>query len=57
MEEKERIRKLYFEKRRSTRKIVGELRHSRKTVRRTLDDPYPPVHGRKTPPPRGLLDY
>ena len=42
VEEKEEIRKLYFRKRWSIRKIAREPHHSRRTVRRVLNDPYPP---------------
>ncbi len=55
VEEKEEIRKLYFRKRWSMRRVTRELHHSRKTVRRALDDPYPPVYRRKTPPPERVL--
>lgn len=55
VEEKEKIRKLYFRKRWSIRKIATELHHSRKTVRRALNDAYPPVYRRKAPPPQRVL--
>ena len=55
VEEKEEIRKLYFRKRWSIRKIARELHHSRKTVRRALNDPYSPVYRRKAPPPERVL--
>lgn len=49
MEEKEEITKLYFRKRWSIKKIARERHHSRKTVRRAPNDPYPPVYRTKAP--------
>lgn len=56
VEEKEKIRKLYFRNRWSIRKISRELRHSRKTVRRALNDAGPPVYKRKAPPSEPVLE-
>lgn len=55
VEEKEEIRKLYFRRRWSIRKIARECHHSRKTVRRALNDAYPPVYRRKASPPERVL--
>ena len=55
VEEKEEIRKLYFRRRWSIRKIARELHHSRKTVRRALNDAGPPVYRRKVPAPERVL--
>lgn len=55
VDEKERIRKEYFRKRKSIREIAREFQHARKTVKKALMDPYPPVYKRKTPPPEPVL--
>ncbi|TET07386.1 hypothetical protein E3J84_07485 [Candidatus Aerophobetes bacterium] len=55
MDEKKRIRKEYFRKRKSIREIAREFHHARKTVKKTLMDPYPPVYKRKTPPAEPVL--
>ena len=55
VEEKEEIRKLYFRKRWSIRKITKEPRHSRKMVRWVLNDLYPPMSRRKAPFPERML--
>ena len=49
MELKEIIRKEYFLKRKSIRQIARELRHSRKTIRKAIQDPGVPVYTRKKP--------
>ena len=55
VDEKERIRKEYFRKRKSIREIAREFQHARKTVKKALMDPYPPVYKRKTLPPEPVL--
>lgn len=55
VDEKGRIRKEYFRKRKSIREIARELHHARKTVKKALMDPYPPVYKRKTPSPQPVL--
>lgn len=41
----------YFPKRKSIREIAREFHHVRKTVKKALIVPYPPVYKRKAPPP------
>lgn len=55
VEGKEEMRKLYFRRRWSIRKIARELHCSRKTVRRALNDSGPPVYRRKVPPLQRVL--
>lgn len=49
VDEKERIRNAYFIQDRSIREIARDMRHSRKTVRKALSDPSPPVYVRTEP--------
>ncbi len=49
VELKEIIRKEYFLKRKFIRQIASQLHHTRKTVRKALNDPGVPVHTRKKP--------
>ena len=56
VDEKERIRNAYFIQDRSIREIAKSMRHSRKTVRKALSDPLPPVYTRVAPAPCPVLD-
>lgn len=49
VDEKERIRNAYYVQEKSIREIAREMRHSRKTVRKALSDPSPPVYTRVAP--------
>jgi transposase len=51
VDEKETIRRLHFIKRHSIRQIAGELNHSRKTVRKAIDDGAVPKYQRRKPKP------
>jgi len=55
VEDKEEIRRLYFWRRWSIRKIARELGHSRKTVRKALNDASPPVYKRRTSCPERVI--
>jgi transposase len=55
VELKELIRKEYFLKRKSIRQIARELHHSRKTVRKAIQDPGVPVYTRKKPPEKQAI--
>lgn len=49
VDEREKIRKAYYVEKKSMRQIAREMHHSRKTVRRALDAPFPPVYRRTKP--------
>lgn len=53
--EKEEMRKLYYRKHWSIRKIARELHCSRKTVRRALSNSDPPKYRRRVPPPEPVI--
>jgi len=55
VEDKEEMRKLYFRRRWSIRRIARELHCSRKTVRRALSDSGPPKYKRRVPPPEQVI--
>ena len=55
VEDKEEMRKLYFRRHWSIRKIARELHRSRKTVRKTISDSGPPVYKRRVPPPEPVI--
>lgn len=55
VEDKEEIRRLYFWRRWSIRKIARELGHSRKTVRKALNDASCPVYKRRTYSPQRVI--
>ncbi|MBE0479003.1 IS21 family transposase [Candidatus Aerophobetes bacterium] len=55
VEDKEQMRKLYFRKRWSIRRIARELHCSRKTIRRALSDSAPPQYKRRVPPPERVI--
>ncbi len=49
VEQKDVIRREYFVKRKSIRRIARETGHSRKTVRKAIDDPGIPVYTLEKP--------
>lgn len=53
--QKEHIRRAYFIGRKSIRQIAREFHHSRKTVRKAIQDSQPPRYIRREPPPRPAL--
>ena len=55
VEDKEEMRKLYFRRHWSIRKIARELHRSRKTVRKAISDSGPPVYKRRVPPPQPVI--
>lgn len=55
VELKEIIRKEFFLKRKSIRQIAREMKHSRKTIRKALQDPTVPVYTRAKPPPKKTI--
>ena len=58
VDEKERIRRLYFIKRHSIREIAKELHHSRKTVRKAIADAAVPEYRLKVTKPKTVMgDY
>ena len=56
VDEKERIRNAYYLQEKSIREIAREMRHSRKTVRKALSDPSPPVYTRCEPVSSPVMD-
>ena len=55
VEDKEEMRKLYFRRHWSIRRIARDLHCSRKTVRRALSDSGPPKYKRRVPPPERVI--
>jgi transposase len=55
VDEKERIRNAYYLQEQSIREIARSMRHSRKTVRKALSDPLPPVYTRVAPAPSPVM--
>lgn len=55
VELKEIIRKEYFLKRKSIRQLARELHHSRRTIRKALNDPGVPVYTRTKPPTKQAI--
>ncbi len=55
VEDKEEMRKLYFRRHWSIRRIARDLHCSRKTVRRALSDSGPPKYRRRVPAPEPVI--
>lgn len=55
VEDKEEMRKLYFRRHWSIRRIAREFHCSRKTVRGALNDSGPPRYKRRVPPPQRVI--
>ena len=56
VEEKEKIRRLYFIKRHSIRRIAKECSHSRKTIRKAIQDSSVPTYHLSSPKPYPLME-